>query len=549
MSHHPGNTVFELIVSDFVVPYGLATTEPERQAILAEIYSQIEMASGSAGFRPPRYVFPAATSDGLPYYQMASQDAITEEIKSSIKKHFKLTPRPNDVLFGRGQPCRDFAGNVRLRTYIDNHRQHYASARSVDRRRIKQMTRESVTAVGGRFLLPFDKARPSDGCVEAPDDAIKKKVAHLYRDNPNLRQDDIEMALAHPIDEVLPVPIVHHCRTEVAQVSSSTKDAETIESTDASVKILDLVSITSSSDQSTATTASSQVSFTPLTAKFKAFIFKWKAILVCSTVVVVAIAAGISLASIPSKDEARLSTLQMIHRRGKLICGITNQIGYSSQNISTGLWVGFEVDICRAQGAAIFGKDRFYPLSPKASEPVEYVALTPSERFHALKNKTVDILLAVTSQTMERIVHELKTNSGYTFSTPYLVNEVAFAGHPKDLACLENGDSNSTNLGLCNDLKICILGASTHQNILLAQEFDPASIVTASDIDDFYKSFLNEDCNILIGEKFDLAQQHLSSRGYTDSYQLGAEVLAKEYISLVTRDGDAEFSDFCNWII
>jgi len=94
------------------------------------------------------------------------------------------------------------------------------------------MTRESVAVVGGRFLLPFVKSRPSDGCVEAPDDAIKRKIAHLYRENPILRQEDMEMVLAHPIDEVLPVPMVHHCRAEVAPGSISTKDAETIKSTE-----------------------------------------------------------------------------------------------------------------------------------------------------------------------------------------------------------------------------------------------------------------------------------------------------------------------------
>lgn len=130
-----------------------------------------------------------------------------------------------------------------------------------------------------------------------------------------------------------------------------------------------------------------------------------------------------------------------------------------------------------------------------------------------------------------------------------MVNEVAFAGHPDDLECLENYGSNTTDFGLCNDVKICVLWESTHQDILLAENLDPASIVTPNGIDDFYNSFLDDDCNILIGEKFDLAEQHLSARGYTGPYKVGDKVLAKEYISLVTRDSDVEFSDFCNWIL
>lgn len=123
------------------------------------------------------------------------------------------------------------------------------------------------------------------------------------------------------------------------------------------------------------------------------------------------------------------------------------------------------------------------------------------------------------------------------------------AGRPSDLECLENGGANTTDFELCDDLKICIISSTTHQEIVLARDFDPANIVTTSDIVDFYKSFVDDECNILIGEKFDLAEQHLRARGYTDSYKVGDRVLSKEYISLVTRDGDAEFSDFCNWVI
>ena len=130
-----------------------------------------------------------------------------------------------------------------------------------------------------------------------------------------------------------------------------------------------------------------------------------------------------------------------------------------------------------------------------------------------------------------------------------MVNEVAFAGHPDDLDCLENYGSNTTDFGVCNDLKICVLRESTHQDILAEEGLDPASIVAPNDIDDFYNSFLNDYCNILIGEKFDLAEHHLRARGYTGSYKVGDKVLAKEYISLVTRDSDAEFSDLCNWIL
>lgn len=74
-------------------------------------------------------------------------------------------------------------------------------------------------------------------------------------------------------------------------------------------------------------------------------------------------------------------------------------------------------------------------------------------------------------------------------------------------------------------------------------------ILTPSTIESFYEFFKEGACNVLAGEQFEVTSHNLEKRGYTGPYEIGTKVLSKELISIVTRDGDAGFSDFCNWLI
>ena len=60
---------------------------------------------------------------------------------------------------------------------------------------------------------------------------------------------------------------------------------------------------------------------------------------------------------------ANASTLDDVKNRGYLICGVSEDIlGFASPN-DKGIWIGFNVDLCRAVSAAVFGdsnKVEFY---------------------------------------------------------------------------------------------------------------------------------------------------------------------------------------------
>ena len=73
---------------------------------------------------------------------------------------------------------------------------------------------------------------------------------------------------------------------------------------------------------------------------------------------------------------ARAQTLKAVKERGTLNCGVSQGLlGFSSQD-DKNAWTGFDVDICRAVAAAIFGdpaKVTFMPLD--AASPLHGAAV------------------------------------------------------------------------------------------------------------------------------------------------------------------------------
>ena len=85
-------------------------------------------------------------------------------------------------------------------------------------------------------------------------------------------------------------------------------------------------------------------------------------------------------------------TLKTVQDRGTLICGVSQGIAGFSIKDENGSWSGFDVDFCRALAAAIFNDP----------SKVQYVPLSTTDRFDALKNKQIDVLSRNSTWTMGR---------------------------------------------------------------------------------------------------------------------------------------------------
>src|SRR5205085_7516755 len=85
-------------------------------------------------------------------------------------------------------------------------------------------------------------------------------------------------------------------------------------------------------------------------------------------------------------------TLDKVKQAGGISCGVPTGIPGFAQPDNQGKYTGFDVDICRAISAAIFGEP----------EKVKYVPLTAQQRFTALQSGEVDILSNNTNWTLLR---------------------------------------------------------------------------------------------------------------------------------------------------
>ena len=101
------------------------------------------------------------------------------------------------------------------------------------------------------------------------------------------------------------------------------------------------------------------------------------------------LAGLLALAAAPVHAE---STLAAVRARGKLLCGINGQLpGFSLRN-ERKEWTGFEIDYCRAVAAAALGD----------GSKVDFVPLTAANRFDALREGKIDVLMRNTTASLKR---------------------------------------------------------------------------------------------------------------------------------------------------
>ncbi|MGB9316669.1 MAG: transporter substrate-binding domain-containing protein, partial [Pseudolabrys sp.] len=89
---------------------------------------------------------------------------------------------------------------------------------------------------------------------------------------------------------------------------------------------------------------------------------------------------------------AGAQTLKAVKERGSLNCGVSQGLlGFSSMDDKS-VWTGFDVDICRAVAAAIFGDPA----------KVTFLPLDAATRFSALQSNQIDVLSRNSTWTMSR---------------------------------------------------------------------------------------------------------------------------------------------------
>ena len=221
-------------------------------------------------------------------------------------------------------------------------------------------------------------------------------------------------------------------------------------------------------------------------------------------------------------------TLDKVKQAGQIKCGVPTGIAGFASPDSQGRWAGFDVDICRALSAAIFG----------AADKVDYVPLTAQQRFTALQSGEVDVLSNNTTDTLQR-----DTELGLNFAPVvfydgqgFMVPKKAGVKSAKELSgatiCVQPGTTTELNLA----------------DYFRGNKMDYKPVVIEK-IDELYAAFFSGRCDVMTGDASGLAAQRIGRASNPDDYVVLPERISKEPLAPVVRHGDDQWDDVVRWVV
>lgn len=227
-----------------------------------------------------------------------------------------------------------------------------------------------------------------------------------------------------------------------------------------------------------------------------------------------------------SEFEEQGSTLSQIRERGQLLCGVDDGLpGFAVED--EGAWVGFEADLCRAYAAAFLGNEN----------RVRFVPLSTTERFDALTEGRVDVLVRNTSWTFAR-----DAGLELTFAGIYYYDGQGFLV-PADL-----GVSSVREL---DGARICVQRDTTTALNLIdyAQTYGVTfTLVEVDTAEEGAALYQVGDCDAYTNDVSSLAGVRLGLEE-PQTHVLLPEVISKEPLGPVVRDDDPGFAQAVQWVL
>jgi len=226
---------------------------------------------------------------------------------------------------------------------------------------------------------------------------------------------------------------------------------------------------------------------------------------------------------------ASASTLEEVREKGYVQCGVhTGLIGFAAPN-DDGEYEGFDVDVCRAVAAAIFGD----------GDAVQYTPTNATERFTALQSGEIDMLSRNTTWTLSR-----DTSLGFNFAgvnyydgQGFMINAANLEGINSALQlsgaaiCVQTG--TTTELNLADYFR----ANNMEYNPVVFQGFDETNAAYEAGRCDAYTT----DQSGLIALRLTLANP--------DDHVVLPEIISKEPLGPAVRQGDDEWFNIVKWTL
>ncbi len=220
-------------------------------------------------------------------------------------------------------------------------------------------------------------------------------------------------------------------------------------------------------------------------------------------------------------------TLEDVRAKGHLQCGINTGLTGFAYADDAGNWQGFDVALCQAVAAAVFGD----------ASAVKYTNLTGKTRFEALKAGEIDMLSRNTTWTYSRDVDLKLTFLGVNYydGQGFIVPASLGVSSATEL----NGASVCIQTGTTTELNLADFFRSNQMN------YEPVPIETNEEA---RNNYLAGRCDVYTTDRSGLAATRASLDNPNDHVVL-PEIISKEPLGPVVRHGDDEWGDVVRWAL
>jgi len=223
---------------------------------------------------------------------------------------------------------------------------------------------------------------------------------------------------------------------------------------------------------------------------------------------------------------ASAATLDDVKAKGFMQCGVSTGVPGFAFTDANGDWQGFDPALCRAVAAAIFGD----------ANAVKFTPTTGKTRFTALASGEVDMLARNTTETFSRDV-DLK----FTFAPVNYYDGQGF------MVRRSLGVNSALNL---SGATICIqTGTTTELNLAdyfntNNMTYEPVPIETNAEAQEKY---LANACDVYTTDASGLAATR-GSFEKPDDHMVLPEIISKEPLAPLSRQGDDQWADIIKWV-
>src|SRR6185312_13558967 len=221
------------------------------------------------------------------------------------------------------------------------------------------------------------------------------------------------------------------------------------------------------------------------------------------------------------------SALDVVKKRGQVICGVNTGLGGFSLPDSQGKWKGLDVDMCGAVAAAVLGD----------STKTKFVPLSAQQRFTALQSGEIDMLVRNSTITLQR-----DSGLGIQYTGVNFYDGQGF------MVAKKSGVKEIKELG---GATICVAQGTTHE-ANMAGYFRSRNLtikpVVYESQDLMYQAFFGGRCDAMTQDSSALASA-LATRNMQADFMILPELISKEPLGPFVRRGDDVWLAVVRWTL